>query len=277
LGVLGLVAAVWLVWADVFPISSRAVLSIPKGTDASLKAGQSSKVIPPTIQLRVGDVFILRNEDIAAHRVGGFYVRPGETLSYRFSQAGSFDYICTIHRDGHTTFQVEPRPSLAALWWTEIILLGILVSVSGILLDVRSSRLGISALATGSAIAMLGLFLIINPSFLRSKEKPVLENRPSPDINSLEVGQRLYLRLCEVCHGTSGQGDGPVASILTPQPANLTVHVPHHSDRVLFRYIYDGIPGTRMLPLRETLTGEEIWHLVNYIQTMAAPRQSPAR
>jgi mono/diheme cytochrome c family protein len=122
---------------------------------------------------------------------------------------------------------------------------------------------------------MFGLFLMINPSILRPKQEPVLENRPLPGVNSLEVGKRLYLRLCEVCHGTSGQGDGPVASILTPQPANLTVHVPHYSDRVLFQYVYNGIPGTRMLPLSGTLSEEEIWHLVNYIQTMAAPPRQP--
>ena len=276
LGVLGLVAGVWLAWAGAFWMPSRVVLIIPKGTLASLQVGQGSEAIPPKIQLRVGDLFILRNEDVASHRVGGFYVRPGETLSYRFTQAGTFDYLCTIHRDGHTTFQVETRPSLAALWWTEVTLLGLLVLVSGFLLGARSTRLGISALAAGSAISMLGLFLTINPTVLEPKQEPVTGNRPLPEVKSLEIGRRLYLQLCEVCHGASGRGDGPLAATLAPPPANLIEHVPQHPDGVLFWFIYAGIPGTRMPALSATLTQEEIWHLVNYIKTLAAPPDNPA-
>lgn len=263
----------WLARAGVSLFSSRAVLIIPAGTSARLKAGQGSEVIPAKIQLRVGDLFILRNEDITPHRVGGFYVRPGESLSYRFTQAGTFDYLCSIHRDGHTTFQVEARPSLAVLGCTELTLLGVLVLLSGFLLGARS-RLGMSALATGSTISMLGLFLTINPDVLRPKQKLAPGSRPLPTVESLEIGQRLYLRLCEVCHGTSGGGDGPLASTLTPPPANLIEHVPQHSDRELFWFIYAGIAGTRMPALRDTLTHEEIWHLVNYLKTLAPPHGS---
>lgn len=274
LGFLGLAAGVWLAWSGTLRMPSRAVLIIPKGTQASLKAGQGLEAIPRRIQLRVGDIFVLRNEDITSHRVGGFYVRPGETLSYRFSQAGVFDYACTIHPDGQTTFQVDARPSPAVLWWTEVGLLGVLVGLSGLLLGAWSTRLGTGALAAGSATAVLGFFLMINSSDLRPQRQVVPENRPLPGVKSTELGQRLYLRLCEVCHGASGRGDGPLASSLIPRPANLIVHVPLHSDQVLFRYIHDGIPGTRMPALGESLTEQEIWHLVNYIKTMAPP---PAR
>jgi mono/diheme cytochrome c family protein len=269
LGVIGLVAGVWLARAGVFPmLASRSVLTIPKGTAASLRAGQD--VIPSTITLRAGDLFILRNEDAVPHRVGGFYVRPGESLSHRFTQVGTFDFVCTIHRDGHTTFVVDPGPSLAALWPTELTLLGILVLASVFLMGSRSTRLRISTLAAGSAITTLGLFLTIDAVVLDPKQEPITENRPPPDLKSLETGRRLYLRLCEVCHGASGRGDGPLAASLTPPPANLIEHVPQHPDRVLFWFIYYGIPGTRMPALRDTLTHEEIWHLVNYIKTLPA-------
>jgi protein SCO1/2 len=269
LGLLGLVAALWLARVGVVLFPSQAVLTIPKGTNARLESGRGSQVIPAKIELRVGDLFILRNEDIAPHHVGGFYVRPGQSLSYRFNQAGTFDFLCTVHRDGHIKFEVEARPSLAVLGWTELTLLGVLVLVSGFLLGARSNRLRIGALATGSAISILGLFLTINPNILRTKQKPA--NRPLPSVKSLEIGRGLYQRLCEICHGTSGRGDGPLATTLTPRPANLIEHVPEHSDRILFWFISAGIPGTRMPALRATLTQEEIWHLVNYIKTLAEP------
>jgi mono/diheme cytochrome c family protein len=54
----------------------------------------------------------------------------------------------------------------------------------------------------------------------------------------------------------------------------LIEHVPQHSDRELFWFIYAGIAGTRMPALRDTLTHEEIWHLVNYLKTLAPPHGS---
>jgi len=42
-------------------------------------------------------------------------------------------------------------------------------------------------------------------------------------------------------------------------PDALAVHVPLHPERYLFRFIRDGIPST----------DDEIWHVTNYIQTLA--------
>lgn len=35
-------------------------------------------------------------------------------------------------------------------------------------------------------------------------------------------GRDLYLRYCASCHGSSGKGDGPVASVLQTPPSDLT-------------------------------------------------------
>ncbi len=35
-------------------------------------------------------------------------------------------------------------------------------------------------------------------------------------------GRMLYVTYCESCHGSSGTGDGPVASALSTQPTDLT-------------------------------------------------------
>ena len=36
-----------------------------------------------------------------------------------------------------------------------------------------------------------------------------------------ERGRELYMTHCATCHGTGGQGDGPMASVLLIQPTNL--------------------------------------------------------
>ena len=38
------------------------------------------------------------------------------------------------------------------------------------------------------------------------------------------AGEALYQRYCASCHGTTGRGDGPVASAFTPPPTDLTRH-----------------------------------------------------
>lgn len=38
----------------------------------------------------------------------------------------------------------------------------------------------------------------------------------------VENGAELFARHCATCHGTTGTGDGPMASVLTIKPVNLT-------------------------------------------------------
>jgi mono/diheme cytochrome c family protein len=38
----------------------------------------------------------------------------------------------------------------------------------------------------------------------------------------VEAGENLYHQHCGSCHGTTGEGNGPVATLLDPKPANLT-------------------------------------------------------
>ena len=50
--------------------------------------------------------------------------------------------------------------------------------------------------------------------------------RPNPvpkDAAAIERGKKLYEQFCANCHGKNGQGDGPLATALTPKPANLAV------------------------------------------------------
>ncbi len=37
-----------------------------------------------------------------------------------------------------------------------------------------------------------------------------------------EQGKTLFLEKCQLCHGASGQGNGPAAAAYNPKPANFT-------------------------------------------------------
>lgn len=45
------------------------------------------------------------------------------------------------------------------------------------------------------------------------------------DKDLLQNGMQLYTSNCMVCHGTSGEGDGPLAHSMVPRPSNFTLGV----------------------------------------------------
>lgn len=88
------------------------------------------------------------------------------------------------------------------------------------------------------------------------------------DEASLARGKALYQAYCVSCHGPDGRGNGPQAASLPVPPADLTVHAPAHTDGELFRFIANGLRGTPMPAFKDTLSREDIWHLVNYIKSL---------
>ncbi len=86
---------------------------------------------------------------------------------------------------------------------------------------------------------------------------------------SIRKGKSLFAEYCAMCHGDEGRGDGPMAEALETKPANLTdrARMESQSDGELFWKIAKGNPP--MPDFEKTLKREEIWHLVNYLRTLA--------
>lgn len=96
--------------------------------------------------------------------------------------------------------------------------------------------------------------------------------RPSAgDPDSVARGAALFKTHCQSCHGPSGRGNGPDAAQMDPPPADLRVHVPAHEPAELFQFIAEGVPGTAMARFDATLSSDEIWHLVNYLEATFGP------
>ena len=84
---------------------------------------------------------------------------------------------------------------------------------------------------------------------------------------SAQIGLNTYRTSCSTCHGDTGRGDGPAGLALNPQPADLAIHVPLHTDNELYGFIANGIEGTTMVAQLGNLTNDQIWHLVNYLRS----------
>ncbi|MBI5197894.1 MAG: cytochrome c [Nitrospirae bacterium] len=74
---------------------------------------------------------------------------------------------------------------------------------------------------------------------------------------------------CMACHGTAGDGKGPGAMALDPSPRNF-----HNKDWQKARtdgelkwVVTNGSAGTGMMPLKGTLTDEEMWQAITYVRT----------
>ncbi len=97
---------------------------------------------------------------------------------------------------------------------------------------------------------------------------PPPENPTTADEASVKRGQELFAINCQMCHGETAEGNGPVAAFLANKPADLTSPVVQSkSDGSIFLTITDGVAG-KMPPLNENLTVPERWDLVNFIRTL---------
>jgi mono/diheme cytochrome c family protein len=89
----------------------------------------------------------------------------------------------------------------------------------------------------------------------------------------LQEGKEIYVKKCLTCHGAAGNGLGSYAGTLVVTPADFKQE-PFRSmpDDQWFWHVSEGIPGTVMPPWKESLTEDERWKVIRYIQeTFAQP------
>ena len=153
------------------------------------------------------------------------------------------------------------------LFGVELAVLGFMFLAVGIPLGGWYSRRGLAVMTSGLIVFMIGAGVVFTAQFGETGTSGDRNPFP-PNPESLAIGSRVYTETCASCHGAQGRGDGPAAAGLDPPPANLIVHVPLHPDRTLFNFIHDGIAGTSMVGLADRYSGDEIWHVINYIKTL---------
>jgi mono/diheme cytochrome c family protein len=81
----------------------------------------------------------------------------------------------------------------------------------------------------------------------------------------IAAGHELYEANCQMCHGETALGDGPMAASLPVQPESLIEHLGHHSMAELTRLVLSGIPPA-MPPA--PVSEEELALIVDYVWTL---------
>jgi len=109
------------------------------------------------------------------------------------------------------------------------------------------------------------------PAFIPNMGAPT-NPVPADDV-SISRGETLFSINCVMCHGETGEGNGPVSSLIANKPANLTsIITQSKTDGTLFMTITNGVEG-KMPPMVENFTVRDRWDLVNYIRTLEAAAQ----
>ncbi len=100
------------------------------------------------------------------------------------------------------------------------------------------------------------------------EEAAAVPNPIEASDESVEAGAGFYAANCAVCHGETGEGDGPGAEGLERKPSDLHAdHVQENSDGALFYIISHGRPDTPMPAWEDVLSEEDRWHVVNFLRT----------
>ncbi|MGE3856777.1 MAG: copper resistance protein CopC [Dehalococcoidia bacterium] len=167
----------------------------------------------------------------------------------------------------------ESSALLAAGWQVVVLALVVLVVSEASWKGTRTAR---TANWTGTALVVAGIMMVYGVGHFHAGPEQAVGGRANPILptdESVAMGREIYQARCVSCHGTGGEGDGPQAASLNPPPARLTLHVPLHGDGDIYAFIAEGLPGTAMPAWRDTLTEDQIWHLVNYLRTLKPPAQ----
>ena len=126
-----------------------------------------------------------------------------------------------------------------------------------------------------------------SPDFSDASKKPApiaFPKAPAFSKDGAAKGVEVYKRIgCSACHGEMGRGDGPSAPTLKDdwnnaiRPADLSMRWTFRggaSREDIFRTLSTGLNGSPMPSFAESLTEEERWQLVDFIDSLD-PRDAP--
>ena len=85
-------------------------------------------------------------------------------------------------------------------------------------------------------------------------------------------GKKIYMKMCNICHGDKGKGDGVAGMALNPKPGNFTTQkVQEQTDGAIYWKITQGRPP--MASYKCTLTETQRWQLVNFLRTFNSEKK----
>jgi mono/diheme cytochrome c family protein len=107
----------------------------------------------------------------------------------------------------------------------------------------------------------------MSDKWLSPASSTAMKNPIASTQQSIAAGQKIYSKTCAMCHGKTGDADGPAVIELNIHPAKLSdPQLATESDGSLFWKI---TTGKKPMPAYgKRLSETDRWHLINYIRTL---------
>jgi len=124
--------------------------------------------------------------------------------------------------------------------------------------------------ACSYVIASMALIAGITARAQGNPEAAKIQNPTPASAESIASGQQLYRRYCASCHGANAEGGQ--GNDLIPAAPDLTDKEWKHgsSDGEIFSVIKNGVPPElNMVPFADQIKDPDIWHIVNYVKSIA--------
>lgn len=86
--------------------SATYLFVIPAGAGEALDRGEPLEILPAELEVKVGEIIEIVNEDDRGHLVGPFFVGANEIMRQQFASPGEYQGICTVHPSGEITLTV---------------------------------------------------------------------------------------------------------------------------------------------------------------------------
>ncbi|AOS46391.1 Cytochrome C oxidase, mono-heme subunit/FixO [Lacunisphaera limnophila] len=125
----------------------------------------------------------------------------------------------------------------------------------------------------GRGEALVAYLASLGADTLTERWEMIARWQPDPTVPAISAraAARLFERHCVACHGSDGQGQGPLAGKFTLPPPNWLRdewrRAPGGDETLLARLIKFGAPGTAMAG-HETLSDAEIAGLVRHVKSL---------
>lgn len=168
---------------------------------------------------------------------------------------------------------------IATNWGALFVLFGLAVCFVGVHVVIRSMR---NRSERGAVQRLIGGILLIVGGLVWSYLQTLVPTRYASDPfrswsneQVAAIAAPLYAEHCSICHGDTGRGDGPLADVLMPPPADFGIHGWHHRVGEHYWWISRGILGTSMPSFGDYFTEEERWLLARYVRQIGREVRLP--
>jgi mono/diheme cytochrome c family protein len=104
-------------------------------------------------------------------------------------------------------------------------------------------------------------------AFVLTLHQPAETDQPSTE--ALNRGNLVFQKNCAQCHGEKGEGNGPAATNLLPQPANFKLKQPDFE--YVRQVVSDGIPGTAMPSWKNQISESELQAVAGFVRSFFQP------